>query len=159
MTGYQAQRPWQNRQFEALVVACSDGRFNEHIDEFLRYQLAVSCYDRLYVPGGAGALATSGVEFLRAQRFRAECQFLIKVHAIRRAILFFHGPAADGPPEAVCGGYVRRFPTSTATSIRLQQEQDARQIMRDGLGPEVRLELYRCEVMRDGVVRFEPMGT
>jgi len=141
------------------VVACSDGRFNEHVDEFLRFQLGVSCYDRLYVPGGAGALATSGVEYLRAQRCRAECQFLIKAHGIRRAILFFHGPAVDGPVEAVCGGYLRRFPTSTAASIRLQQERDVRQIMRDGLGPEVRLELYRCEVMKDGLVRFASMGT
>jgi len=159
MTGYQAQCPWQDRQFEALVVACSDGRFNEHIDEFLRCQLAITCYDRLYVPGGAGALATSGAEFLRAQRFRAECQFLIKAHGLRRAILIFHAPTADGPTQAVCGEYLRRYPTSTAANIRLQQERDAGQVMRAGLGPDVRLELYRCEVNRDGVVLFAPMGT
>ena len=159
MAGYQAQSPWKDRQFEALVVACSDGRFNEHIDEFLRCQLAITCYDRLYVPGGAGALATSGTEFLRAQRVRAECQFLIRVHGIKRVILLFHAPSADGPKQAACGDYLRRYPTSTAAAIRLQQERDAKQVMRDGLGPDVRLELYRCEVMSGGVVRFEPMGT
>jgi hypothetical protein len=158
MTGYQTQDPWTDRQFDALVVACSDGRFNEHLDEFLRRQLAIACYDRLYVPGGAGALATSGAEFLRAQRIRADCQFLIKAHSIKRAILIFHGPAADGPTGAVCGDYLRRLPTSTAAEIRLQQERDARQLMREGLGPEVRLELYRCEVTKAGVVRFEPVG-
>ena len=33
MPGHQAQRPLRDRPFEALVVACSDGRFNEQIDE------------------------------------------------------------------------------------------------------------------------------
>lgn len=158
MSGYQAQRPWKDSQYEALVVACSDGRFNEYIDEFLRFELGISCYDRLYVPGGGGALATSGAEFLRAHRILAECRFLIEAHAIRRAVLFFHGPAAGGPAEAICGDYLRRLPTSTVEGIRLQQERDARQVLRAGLGPETSLESYRCEVTHDSVVRFEPLG-
>ena len=158
MSAYQAQHFWKDRQYEALVVACSDGRFNEYIDEFLRLELAISCYDRLYVPGGGGALATGGAEFLRAQRIRAECRFLIEAHAIRRAVLFFHGPAVGGPTEALCGDYLRRLPTSTSEAIRLQQERDARQVLRAGLGPKISLELYRCEVTQDSVVRFEPLG-
>ncbi|MGD8868975.1 MAG: hypothetical protein PVI01_15205, partial [Gemmatimonadales bacterium] len=117
----------------------------------------ISCYDRLYVPGGAGALAATGPEFLRVQRIRAECQFLIKAHAIRRAILLFHGPAADGPTEALCGDYLRKLPTSSAADIRLQQQRDARRVSSEGLGPDVALEIYRCEVTKDGFVRFEPI--
>lgn len=158
MPGYQAPRPWKDCQYEALVVACSDGRFNEYIDDFLRGELGISCYDRLYVPGGAGALAKVGAEFLRAQRINSECRFLIKAHAIRRAVLLFHGPGADGPAEALCGDYLRRLPTSTADAIRLQQERDARQVLREGLGPDVGLELYRCEVTKDSGVRIKPMG-
>lgn len=158
MSGYQAQRPWKNNQYEALVVACSDGRFNEYIDEFLRLELAILCYDRLYVPGGGGALATGGAEFLRASRIRAECRFLIEAHAIRRVVLFFHGPAVGGPVEALCGDYLRRLPTSTVEGIRLQQERDAGQVLRAGLGQDISLEIYRCEVTRDSVVRFEHMG-
>lgn len=158
MPGHQALHPWSDRPFEALVVSCSDGRFNAQIDEFLHHQLAISCYDRLYLPGGAGALAATGTEFLRVQRIRAECQFLIRAHAIRRAVLLFHGPTADGPREALCGDYLRRLPTSTVAGIRLQQERDARQLLREGLGPSVALEIYRCEVGKDAIVQFVPMG-
>lgn len=158
MPGYLAPRPWKDCQYEALVVACSDGRFNEFIDEFLRDELGISCYDRLYVPGGGGALARGGAEFLRVQRIHAECRFLIEAHAIKRAVLLFHGPGADGPAEALCGDYLRRLPTSTAEAIRLQQERDAREVLRAGLGPDVGLELYRCEVTKNSDVHFKPMG-
>ncbi len=149
--------PWKDHRAEALVVACSDGRFHDEINEFVRLRLAISCYDRLYVPGGGGALATSGANFLRARRFRTECGFLIGAHALKRAILFFHGPATDGPPEAVCGDYRRRLPTATLQAIRLQQERDAKQILREGLGKGVRLEVYFCEIDKDHFVRFEPL--
>jgi hypothetical protein len=136
------------------VVACSDGRFGDEVEDFLQRRLGVPCYDRLYVPGGAGALAAGGAEFLRAQRFRSECQFLIEAHGIKRVILFFHGPAEEGPAEAVCGDYKRRLPTSTPNSVRRQQERDARQIIRDGLGDDVALEVYFCEVTKDRLLRF-----
>jgi hypothetical protein len=139
------------------VVACSDGRFQEEVDEFLQRHLAIDHYDRVYVPGGAGALATSGAEFIRGQRARAECQFLIEAHGIERVILMFHGPAEDGPPEALCGDYVRRLPTSAPAGIRRQQERDAAQIRREGLSAGIRLEIYSCEVTSDGVVRFVEM--
>lgn len=148
--------PWNDRRLEALVVACSDGRFHDEVEEFVRTQLDVAFYDRLYVPGGGGALATSGAEFLRAQRLRSECRFLIEVHELERAILFFHGPVPDGPQAALCGDYRRRLPTSTIGAIRLQQERDARQIMREGLGG-VRLEAFYCEVVGDGSVRFRAL--
>ncbi len=140
------------------MVACSDARFHDEIDEFLHTQLSLSCCDRLYVPGGAGALATGGVGLLRARRLREECHFLIGAHKIRRAVLFFHGPAADGPVEAICGDYKRRQPKATAAEVRRQQEGDARQILRDGLGDGVRLEMYLCEVTKDSLVRFESIG-
>ncbi len=149
--------PWNDRQPGALVIACSDGRFGDEVDDFLHRRLGVPCYDRLYVPGGAGALASSGSEFLRAQRYRSECRFLIDAHGIKRVILFFHGPAEDGPAEAVCGDYNRRLPTSTPSAVRRQQERDARQILRDGLGDNVILEIYFCEVTKDRLLRFEAM--
>jgi len=47
---------WDAANPNALVVACSDGRFQEELDAFLRAELALRQYDRLYVPGGAGGL-------------------------------------------------------------------------------------------------------
>jgi hypothetical protein len=157
MEVFQTRRPWNEQWPETLVLACSDGRFQEEVDEFLRFHLAISQYDRLYVPGGAGALATSGIDFVRADRFRTECRFLITAHGIERVILLFHGPAEDGPAEALCGDYKRRLRTSAPADIRRQQERDAEQIWHDGLGDAVELEIYRCEATRDGLVRFVRM--
>ena len=158
MKPYHTNRPWREQRPKILVVACSDGRFQEEVDEFLQHHLAIDHCDRVYLPGGAGALATSGAEFIRGQRNRGECQFLIKAHSIERVILMFHGPAEDGPPQALCGDYTRRLPTSSPAGIRRQQERDAAQIRRDGLGDGISLELYRCEATSDGVVRFVEMN-
>jgi hypothetical protein len=139
------------------VVVCSDGRFQEEVDEFLQSHLAISHYDRLYLPGGAGALAVGGAEIARAGQFRDESRFLIEAHGIERVVLMFHGPAEDGPTEALCGDYRRRLPTASPADIRRQQELDAEQIRQDRLGDTVRLEFYSCEVTRDGRVRFVQM--
>jgi len=157
MEVFNTHRPWNEQRPKTLVIACSDGRFQEEVDEFLQRHLAIDHYDRLYVPGGAGALVTSGTEFIRADRFLTECRFLIEGHGIERVILLFHGPAADGPAEALCGDYQRRLPTSPPASIRRQQDRDAEWIWREGLGDGVRLEIYRCEVAADGLVRFVQM--
>jgi hypothetical protein len=157
MEVFHTHRPWNQQRPETLVVACSDGRFQEEVDEFLQRHLAIDHYDRLYVPGGAGALATGAHEPVRAHRFRTECQFLIGSHRIERVILMFHGPAEDGPTEALCGDYQRRLPASSADGICRQQERDAEQVRRDGLWDGVRLEIYRCEVTTDGLVRFVQM--
>lgn len=157
MEVFHTHRNWNEQRPETLVIACSDGRFQEEVDEFLQRHLAIDHYDRLYVPGGAGALATSADELIRADRFRTECQFLIGSHWIERVILMFHGPAEDSPTEALCGDYKRRLPAATPDDIRRQQERDAEQIQRDGLWDGVRLEIYRCEVTTDGLVRFVQM--
>lgn len=154
---FQTSRQWKGQRPETLVIACSDGRLQEEVDEFLQRHLAINHYDRLYVPGGAGALATSDAERVRGDRFRSECQFLITAHGVERIILMFHGPAEDGPPEALCGDYNRRLPASSPAAIRRQQDLDAEQIWRDGLGDGVRLEIYRCEVTADEFVRFVQM--
>lgn len=157
MEPFQTYSAWDGRLPETLVIACSDGRFQEEVDEFLRRHLAIGHYDRLYVPGGAGALASGGVEYVRADRFRSESRFLITAHEIERVVLMFHGPAEDGPIEAVCGDYRRRLPTSSPEAIRRQQERDAEQIIREGLFDGLRLEVYRSEVTKDGHVRFVGM--
>jgi len=149
---------WEERRSDTLVVACSDGQFQENLDAFVCDHLGITQYDRLYVPGGAGALCSSGIEFTRAHQVRKECTFLISAHAITRAVLMFHGPLPGGPDTAVCGDYRRKLPGRSAADIRRQQEHDAREILRAGLGPGVRVELLRYEVGADGVVRFSPLA-
>lgn len=61
-------RQWARVRSGTLVVACSDGRLQEATDAFLADEIGLTEYDRLYLPGGGGALAASGRDFIRAHR-------------------------------------------------------------------------------------------
>ena len=145
---------WNSQRPQALVIACSDGRLQEHLDDFLNQGLGITHYDRLYVPGGAGALAFSGVELIRPDQVRQECRFLLTAHAIRHLYLIFHGPADDGPEEALCGDYRRKLPWASVAEVRQQQAADAVELKRISWGPEVRVHTYRCEVRGDNRIQF-----
>ncbi len=147
-SGWNAERP------HALVVACSDGRLQENLDEFLHTALGITHYDRLYAPGGAGALVSSGIELLRPDQFRRECRFLLAAHGIQDLYLIFHGPAEDGPEEALCGDYRRKLPTANAAKIRQRQENDAAELKQFDWGTTVRVHAYRCEVTADDHIQF-----
>jgi len=150
----QPEITWDASDPDVLVVACSDGRFQEELDVFLQEHLHITHYDRLYLPGGAGALAPSGIEFTRAAALQKECRFLIEAHGIKRVILFFHGPRTDGPYEAACGDYRREFPGSSVTEIRKQQDLDLVELLRASIWHGVSLEVLRAEVTRDRRVEF-----
>jgi hypothetical protein len=110
---HHARREWNRTRPRIMVIACSDGRLQEEIDDFLLNHLHIAHYDRLYLPGGPGALAYSGGETSRTAQQRRECLFLIRAHAIRRVVLLF-------PEVACCADYQRKLPGYTAEQIRQQ---------------------------------------
>jgi hypothetical protein len=144
---------WRPDLPTGLVVACSDGRHQEELDAFLR-TLGVEAYDRVYVPGGPGALATGGGEFTRAHRVRSDCLFLIEAHKLDRVFLFFHGAAPGGPGAAVCGDYQRKLSGKSAAEIAHQQDADAAELLRGVFPAHLSLHVYRIEVFPDSAVRF-----
>jgi hypothetical protein len=152
---YVAPQRWDTTRPSVLVIACSDGRLQEPMDEFLASR-GVTHYDRLYLPGGPGALASSGVSFVRADQARRECTFLVEAHGIEEVYLVFHGPSEDGPEEATCGDYRRKLPTNSAEQIRTQQLHDARELLRNGFGWNVDplIHTFRCEITAGGGVAF-----
>ena len=154
MTGTFGQ--WSPDRPSTLVIACSDGRLQEATDEFLAHQLQVTRYDRFYVPGGAGALAASGRDFLRAQQLRRECRYLVDLHAVRHIVMLFHGPTMDGPLAAACADYRRKLPWASVAVLRDRQEQDAEELarIREEWGGAAAVAMYRCEVDGRGVIRF-----
>src|SRR6185503_20508071 len=91
--------------------------------------LAIVDYDRLYLPGGAGALCPSGRDFMRAHQIQQECRLLIDAHSVENVIALFHGPAPDGPPEAVCADYRRKMSWATPLQCREKQNDDARELL------------------------------
>jgi hypothetical protein len=151
-----SSKPWNRKRPNKLVIACSDGRLQENLDEFLEGSLGITRYDRVYAPGGPGALATSGVEYLRSDIFRRECDFLVTAHGVEDVYLIFHGPSPDGPDEASCADYRRIFPRHTAQQIRDEQEKDLAEVLSGGFGWQrgVRVHAYRCEVTAEGDIQF-----
>ena len=149
---------WSVDRPKVLVVACSDGRLQEITDDFLR-RMGIVRYDRLYAPGGAGALAPTGRDFVRARQMRHECRYLIDLHDIDRTILLFHGPAPGGPPDAMCADYRRKMPWAAVEVLRERQAADARELRgsaRDWAGASD-IDIFRCEVAVDGVATFVHM--
>jgi len=149
--------PWNSQCPRTLVIACSDGRLQENLDNFLHHGLGIAHYDRLYAPGGPGALAASGFDHFRAEVFRRECRFLLHAHSIQELILIFHGPAEGGPQEATCADYQRKLPGASASRIRQQQEQDANAVKAINWGIEVQTRVFRCEVTAANTVQFVPV--
>ncbi len=154
MTG--AFGEWLPDRPNTLVIACSDGRLQEATDEFLTHHLQVTRYDRFYVPGGAGALAASGRDFLRAQQLRRECRYLVELHGVRHIVMLFHGPTIDGPLAAACADYRRKLPWASVAELRRCQEQDAEELVqiREDWAGAAAVAFYRCEVDSRGVIRF-----
>lgn len=147
MTGT-LHRQWARVRSGTLVVACSDGRLQEATDAFLAEELGLTEYDRLYMPGGGGALAASGRDFIRAQQLRRECHYLVALHDIERVVLLFHGPGIDGPPEATCADYRRKIAGASAAAIRERQARDAAELVerRDEWAGAAAVSAYWCEV-------------
>ncbi len=152
--------PWNRQRPKALVIACSDGRLQENVDEFLEASLGITHYDRLYTPGGPGAFV--GLEEMsRAYQLRKECRALVTLHGIEDIVFLFHGPSADGPEEACCGDYKRKMQGHSADEIRARQNQDAEEIIQKGLGEgvNVRMRIYRCEVGPNDSINFVPLAS
>lgn len=142
------EMPWTDARPRVLVVACSDGRLQEATDAFLRDALDVHRYDRLYVPGGGGALSPARGEFVRSHELRAECRFLVSAHHVEHLVLLFHGPTEDGPAEAICADYRRLNTSASASQVRALQVADVRELLsrREEFARGARLSMYRLEV-------------
>ena len=152
-------RQWKPVRPHTLVVACSDGRLQAATDAFLADELGLVEYDRLYMPGGGGALAASGRDFIRAQQFRRECLYLVELHEIERVLLLFHGPTSDGPSDATCADYRRKAAGSSPATIRDRQARDASELMgrRDEWAGSADVLAYWCEVDATFRITFREM--
>ena len=128
-------------------------------DSFLDAELGLKEFDRLYVPGGGGALSASDRDVFRAQQLRAECKLLIELHHVKQVILLFHGPAPDGPAEAACADYRRKLPWATPDLLRQRQARDAIELsnLRAEWAASASITMYRCEVGAGNAIAFRPL--
>jgi hypothetical protein len=91
---YQTALPFESSRVHAAAISCSDGRFGEHVDDFLHNGLKLPRYDRLTLPGGAACLAGHFLSFREEEALLAELRFLIQVHRLRRVALVAHRECA-----------------------------------------------------------------
>lgn len=147
---------WTPDRPHTLVVACSDGRLQQATDSFLGRELGLTQFDRFYVPGGGGALASSGRDFIRAQQLRRECAYLIELHSVTHVVLLFHGPAPDGPAAAVCADYRRKMSWASPEIVHARQIQDAAELIerQSEWAGQATVVSYRCEVDARGEISF-----
>jgi hypothetical protein len=147
---------WRTERPRSLVVCCSDGRLQKSIDDFLHNRMGVDDYDRLYAPGGPAVLADSGSEYVRANMYRRDLEFLFKAHRIEQILLIFHGAADDGPKDGGCAHYVRMMPGATHADMYRRQAADAAEVLRyiASVAPGLEVQVYRAEVQADLRVKF-----
>ena len=150
---------WSTNRPRTMVVACSDGRLQEATDAFLHTELGLAEFDRLYVPGGGGALSASDRDVFRAQQLRGECKYLVELHEVRQIMLLFHGPAAEGPAESVCADYRRKLPWATPDVLRQRQARDALELLqlRAEWAADANVAVYRCEVGTGKEITFRTL--
>jgi hypothetical protein len=158
---FEGSEIWQASRPRTLVVACSDGRLQKSIDEFLATRLGVTDYDRLYAPGGPAALGRDTVLHRTDQLIR-ELEFLMKAHRIEEIVLLFHSADSTGPEDAVCAHYKRILPGASRTAVaeeQLRHAAEAKQVI-GAIAPHVTILVYRAEVSADGTVKFvDLLGT
>jgi hypothetical protein len=153
---YVSRAVWNAERPRALVICCSDGRLQESTDEFLENHLGIVDYDRLYAPGGPGALSNVACEFIRASQYRNELQFLLRAHDFNQIIMIFHGAGADGPAHSACAHYLRLHPSYSTDQFNKRHVADMADVdryIRD-IAPTMRISVFRAEVRADRRVRF-----
>lgn len=158
---YTSQAQWTLERPHVLVVCCSDGRLQEAIDEFLHGHLGIGDYDRVYAPGGPGALTPGGPEFTQASQYRDDLAFLVRVHQVEELVLIFHGSGPDGPDGSTCAYYGRIMPGASREDIQARQALDlsAVQDFLTEQKPDVKVRAFRAEVQADRRVQMVPLET
>ena len=128
-----------------ICIHCSDGRFVEQTEEFLRRGLKLSGYDLLVVPGGPACLAGDPAAWRDGEVASESIRFLQRAHNLRRAILIAH---------VDCGFYQGKLGVSGDALEPRELEDLGKAAARiRSAAPSVAVEAYIARVA-DGRVRF-----
>jgi len=149
---YQSRAEWREERSPTLVIACADGRWRDHIEDFAANALKIDpAYDLLMVPGGAEPLALADLIPKDFNFLRRRLDLLVRSHGIGRIILIAHEN---------CGWYRERKIGPFTLDLKARQLADLRQArarMKEWFG-DVAIEMYYARV--DGTpprATFEPV--
>ncbi len=115
---YQSRSEWREARSPTLVIACADGRWRDHIEDFVATALKVDpAYDLLMVPGGAEPLALADLIPKDFSFLRRRLEMLVRAHGTRRIILIAHEN---------CGWYRERKIGPFTVDVQARQIADLR---------------------------------
>ena len=83
-----------DEKIDAAAVYCSDGRFGEHINDFLKTGLSLTRCDRVVLPGGPARLIGLGQSSIEKKTVLSELNFLVTAHELDRVVLIQHESCA-----------------------------------------------------------------
>ena len=147
---YESSARFDENRIRAAAIYCSDGRFGEHVDEFLHNCLKLPRYDRLALPGGAACLAGHFLTFSEEASFVEQLRFLIKVHGLERVVLVAH----QG-----CAFYTERLRVAPAEMETQQREDMQAAIERvHSIAPRLLVDAFFARKHLDGAIRFESLA-
>ena len=148
MATFVSQLPYERERIHAAAVYCSDGRFGDHVDDFLHRGLGLPRYDRVACPGGPACLAGRLATFWEAHSVEEQLRFLAQVHDVERIVLIAH---------AECAYYARRLQVPL-DRIESEQKEDLfkAQMAVTRVVPRIAVPLYFAR-HADGQIVFEPV--
>ena len=90
---FMAGTPWSPARPETLVVCCSDGRWHEQVEEFVRDQVSERA-DMYSVPGGPAGFSLWSSSFDEAKVSEKAFRFLAEHHGLESVWLIAHQDCA-----------------------------------------------------------------
>jgi hypothetical protein len=141
---------FEPERVHAVAVYCSDGRYGDHIDEFLHHHLQLPNYDRLAIAGGPAWLSYRGsASLIQHGMLREQLDFLVSAHGLRRAVLIAHYG---------CAYYLHRH-AGDADTVLPHQIEDLHEaaLALSNWHPTLKVERYLARA-RQGHVQFEEVS-
>jgi len=143
---YLCQISFESERIHAAAIYCSDGRFGEHMDDFLQNALALPRYDRLVVPGGPARLVDRFSAFDEQRATRNDLKFLVEAHGLERVILVAHTDCAYYTSK-------RTLPPDRLEELQKTDLLDAARAIKQATN-HVRVDTYFAR-LKGGAVQFE----
>jgi hypothetical protein len=109
-----APTPWSPARPETLVVCCSDGRWHEQVEDFVRSEVSERA-DLYAVPGGPASFNLWGSSFDEAKGAEAALRFLAEHHELESVWLIAHQQ---------CAYYRTKYGQLDEPLMRRRQEED-----------------------------------
>ena len=136
---------------DALVLMCSDRRFQEPFREFLTLHLGLKGWDSIAAPGGAYMLSFADVLPKQLKVGMRMMRFVMQASAPSRIIVINH----EG-----CKRYLEAFNSQLSRfgfSLKDKQRRDLESVARDlrDAFPGARVEAYYAAIEPSGSVDFE----